>query len=409
MSYVAEAVARAGATPTAVAVRFHEYGIWRPVTWAALIDEAAKLGSGLAAVGVKSGDAVGLLMSNHPSWIAADLAIQGLGAVVVPIDPDVEGAQAVSLLESAGAVCVLCGDQEQFDKVDELQTTGRASSVKMLVVHDTRGVRHLDNLARDDRDRVMTFAQLGDRATGSEWRQAVSALSESGPAVRFGGSVWSHLAVAQESQRVASALGLSKKDRLLALASFANPVERALSLGAMVSQGVEVALGEGGPISQQELAAVQPSVFHAAPGFLDRTGTMIGSRVGAAKGLRKWALSSGWKPRPPRTGVAKPAPVTPFRVIMLAALLLSVIFIFVSISMNDIVRLLIVVGILLLGLVVSVVTGAAVVTPLRRQLGMTRVRAVIGTAGDSGSHLLGALGVPLLSPDALLSSQVSAS
>jgi long-chain acyl-CoA synthetase len=404
MSAVAAAVARAASHPNASALRHHEFGIWKPTTWAQLVDGAAKLGSGLSAVGIGAGDPVGLLMANHPEWVAADLALQGLGAIVVPIDPSAEADKVVATLEAAQAVAVLCGDQEQFDKVDEMQALGRAGRVRLIAINDTRGVRSLDNLARDNVDRVLTFSQIRDRASGSGWTQSVSALTDSTPAVWTPSGTLSHADLQANADTVAKSLALTSRDRLLAQASFADPLERALSLSAMTLIGSELAIGEGGPLAQQELAAVQPSVLHAAPGYLDKTAAVLNGRISKAKGIRRWALGTGWRPKAPASSIAKPLGLSPLRLIMLGAFLLSVLWIFLSIDMHDVVRLLVVLAIFVLAFVASVLTGSAVVTPLRRQFGLSRARAVVGRTNDDGSSMLGALGVPLLHPDTLLQS-----
>jgi long-subunit acyl-CoA synthetase (AMP-forming) len=365
-----------------VAVRHHQFGVWTPVTWAELGVESAALAGGLVSVGVKPGDVVGLAMANHPTWISADMAIQSIGAICLPIDPDLDAETTTQLLEAGKAIGVLCGDQEQFDKVDELQVTGRAGAIRFFAVSDTRGIRSLDNMARGDIDRVMTFAQLKDRSTGSP------AVSVSGPstAVIAYGQPLTHQQILSSGEAAVDQLQLGPKDRLLAQTSFADPVERSLSLMGLLLRGVTLAIGEGGPLTQAELAAVQPSVLHAAPGFLDRTAGQLQSRMGTAKGFRKFALKTGWRPSAP-SSIAKRQLVSPLRLFGFAALVSLVVWTVVSADMTDPKRIFGMFVILLSFGLGAILHGAAVVGPLRRQLGMQRVRAVIGQSGSSQSGL----------------------
>lgn len=55
-------------------------------TYAQIAGEVAKIGLFLQQSGVRPGDAVGILMENHPRWGIAFLAVQSAGAVVVPFD-----------------------------------------------------------------------------------------------------------------------------------------------------------------------------------------------------------------------------------------------------------------------------------------------------------------------------------
>lgn len=385
---------RAIAHGSVVALRFHELGVWRPVTWTALLNEAAEIGAGLTALGVSKGQAVGLLMANHPSWIAAFIGIQGIGAVVAPVDPFLAQPESVEQLEQSQVVAVLCGDQEQFDKVDEGQQGGALKSVRFLVVNDTRGIRSLDASGRSDADRNLTFAQLRSRGNSSSWASSVASVAATDNAVVKGGVQQSHQSVLEEARAISSALNIGAKDRLLCQASLASGVERALSLVGSIETGAVVAIGEGGPLAQAELAAVQPTLLHPIRGFLDHVSAGVDAKIEKATGLRKWALRSGYKRAEPQGSMRMPK-LAPLRLIGLAALLASVIWLFVSSSLADPMRIGVILLILLAAGLVAILTGAAVIDPLRRQLGLARVRAVVDSE-HGGATMLGALRVPLI-------------
>jgi long-chain acyl-CoA synthetase len=55
-----------------------------------LLDRVERLAHGLAARGIGPGDAIALLLPNGPAFVTAFFAITGLGAVVVPLDPQLE-------------------------------------------------------------------------------------------------------------------------------------------------------------------------------------------------------------------------------------------------------------------------------------------------------------------------------
>lgn len=67
--------------------------------------------------GVKKGDRVAIIAWNSPEWTWADLAIQSLGAVTVPIYPHSTAEQAAYVIKDAGAKLVLSNEQEQLDKL----------------------------------------------------------------------------------------------------------------------------------------------------------------------------------------------------------------------------------------------------------------------------------------------------
>jgi long-chain acyl-CoA synthetase len=65
----------------------------RPTTYAALRDQVAHVRGGLVARGVQPGDRVGLLCSNGRYFVDTYLAVLGIGAVAVPLNPTSPGPE----------------------------------------------------------------------------------------------------------------------------------------------------------------------------------------------------------------------------------------------------------------------------------------------------------------------------
>lgn len=398
MSAVSLFTSRIAASPKRIAVRHHELGIWSPFTWAELGLQAARLADGLAMLGVKRGDTVALVMANHPSWIAADVAIQSIGAVCLAIDPDSSAETVCAEIETAGAVIALCGDQEQFDKVDEQQQQGRAGSVRMRVVSDTRGMR-LHGALRADAETTMSFADLQAKSTAASWTADHAGTEPSPDTVAFisKDTAFTHGDVLAFAAAAHDRLGLGHSDRLLAAASFADPVERSFSLTGLLQHGFTLAIGEGGPLARDERTAVQPTLFNAPDGLLDRVATELAAKIEKSRGLNRLALSRGWRPRVPGS-VARPARKSVLQLLGLACLASVVLWLWLTSAWTDQRRIFGAIGIALVFGLLTIAHGAAVTAPLRRQLGLKRVRAVVGRSSGIGAQMLGALGVPLVDP-----------
>ena len=80
---------------------------------------AARAG-GLAKLGVRAGDRVGLYAANSPEWILAYLAGQRLGAVMVPFNPAYRSAEVEHILTDADPILVLA-DAERRALVEPLR------------------------------------------------------------------------------------------------------------------------------------------------------------------------------------------------------------------------------------------------------------------------------------------------
>jgi long-chain acyl-CoA synthetase len=111
------------------------------LTYAELLERVEDVAAGLADRGVGASDAVGLLLPNSTDFVAGFLAITGLGAVAVPLNP-------------------------QF-KLDELDFSIRDSGVR-AVIGDEAGVAVAERIARrrDDRLLIATGGELAAQHAG---------------------------------------------------------------------------------------------------------------------------------------------------------------------------------------------------------------------------------------------------
>ncbi len=91
-----------------------------PLTYREFYDRIIALAAHLAAEGVKKGDHVALLGENSPNWGTAYLAVVRLGAVAVPILPDLPEADVHHILNEM-AVPVLFVTSRQLEKIYELK------------------------------------------------------------------------------------------------------------------------------------------------------------------------------------------------------------------------------------------------------------------------------------------------
>jgi long-chain acyl-CoA synthetase len=57
---------------------------WGTITWAEAADQVLRVAAGLAGLGIKPGDRVGIVSENRPQWLIADHAIMAAGAISVP-------------------------------------------------------------------------------------------------------------------------------------------------------------------------------------------------------------------------------------------------------------------------------------------------------------------------------------
>src|SRR5437868_4659785 len=111
--------------PRNVVIHFKD----KKVTFAELEARSARARGALAALGVKHGDRVALVMSDCPEMMVAMLAVMGLGAIVVPCSTMLKPAEIQYMLEDSAANLVIVTPEH-------LENVKAAKASKIVVAPD---------------------------------------------------------------------------------------------------------------------------------------------------------------------------------------------------------------------------------------------------------------------------------
>ncbi|MCZ6678975.1 MAG: AMP-binding protein, partial [Candidatus Poribacteria bacterium] len=123
-----------------VAIREKDYGLWNIVTWKAYYEQVKSFALGLKSLGFERGEHVAIIGNNEPEWVYAELAVQSLGGVVIGIYQDSTPPEVKYIVEKSDAVYVIAEDQEQVDKLLEIQD--EIPLVRKVVYWDPKGMRN---------------------------------------------------------------------------------------------------------------------------------------------------------------------------------------------------------------------------------------------------------------------------
>ncbi len=144
----------------------------KPLTYNALHDRIIALASMLKRDGVKKGDRIGVLAENSHNWGTVYFAAVRLGAVVVPILPDLsEGDVHHILLEMR--VAILFTTQRQIEKIYELRKSYLTKVITLDDYNCILGVintntfseylaKAMDNMAHEKQARGMQFEDVDE-------------------------------------------------------------------------------------------------------------------------------------------------------------------------------------------------------------------------------------------------------
>lgn len=270
-----------GALP---AYREKEFGIWQSWTWAQTAAEVRSLALGLMALGIEKGDHVAIIGRNRPALYWSMVAAQMCGAVPVPLYQDAVAEEMAYVLDHCGARFVICGDQEQVDKVLEVQD--RVRSIEQIAYLDRRGMRKYDHshmnaladIAAEGRAAHHRFdAELDARTAALGWDDTCVMLYTSGTTGRPKGVVLSNRNIIETSRNSAGFDRLTHRDEILAYLPMAWVGDFIFSVGQAYWAGFTVNCPENASTMMTDLREIGPTYFFAPPRVFEGqlTGVMI--------------------------------------------------------------------------------------------------------------------------------------
>ncbi|MEM9318594.1 MAG: AMP-binding protein [Pseudomonadota bacterium] len=288
---LARNVARFGSKP---AYREKEFGIWQSWTWSETASEIDAMALGLIALGLAEGDHVAIIGRNRPALYWSMVAIQKAGAVPVPVYQDSVAEEMAYVLDHCGARFVIAGDQEQVDKVLEVQD--RVTTIEHILYYDARGMRKYDH----ERLHAMADVQAEGRAASErlkpELERRSAALTAdntcvmlytSGTTGKPKGVVLSNRNIIETSRASAEFDQLRASDEVLAYLPMAWVGDFIFSVGQAYWTGFCVNCPERPETMYENLHEIGPSYFFAPPRYFEERITALLIRMEDAGRLKK--------------------------------------------------------------------------------------------------------------------------
>jgi long-subunit acyl-CoA synthetase (AMP-forming) len=114
------------------AMREKDLGIWQSWTWHDVAEEVRAIACGLAEMGFRRGENLAIVGENRPRMYMMMTAAQCLGGVPLPLYQDAVASEMLFVLLDAEVRFVFVEDQEQVDKVLEIQAEVAAARTSAL-------------------------------------------------------------------------------------------------------------------------------------------------------------------------------------------------------------------------------------------------------------------------------------
>ncbi len=281
------------------AYREKEFGIWQSWTWLEASEEIRAIALGLLTLGIERGDHVAIIGRNRPALYWSMVAAQMVGAVPVPLYQDAVAEEMAYVLDHCGARFVFCEDQEQVDKVIEIQE--KVHHIEHVIYVEPRGLRKYDHshlhwirdVQAEGRAAQQRFgAELAARTDELGYDDTCVMLYTSGTTGRPKGVVLSNRNIIESSKNSAEFDKLTADEEVLAYLPMAWVGDFIFSIGQAYWCGFCVNCPESADTVMVDLREIGPTYYFAPPRVFETqlTGVMI--RMEDASRVKKWLFDT---------------------------------------------------------------------------------------------------------------------
>jgi long-chain acyl-CoA synthetase len=278
----------------APAYREKEFGIWQSWSWSQALEEIEALALGMIDLGVAEGDFVAVIGRNRPRLYWAMMSAQMCGAVPVPLYNDAAAEEMAYTLGHCGAKYVIAGDQEQVDKVMDIQ--GGLPQFEEMIYLDARGLRKYDHeklrsyeqvqeTGRAKRDDLI--ADMKARIAKLDYDSTAVMLYTSGTTGNPKGVVLSNRNVIETSRTSSEFDHLRQTDDILAYLPMAWVGDFIFSVGQALWTGYCTNCPESPETMMTDLREIGPTYYFAPPRVFETQLTNVMIRMEDASKLKK--------------------------------------------------------------------------------------------------------------------------
>ncbi len=265
-------------------------GEWIPVSTETFLSQVNALSKGLVALGVLPGEKVAIAASNRVEWNMMDIAIQQVGAIVVPVYPNISSADYKHIFNDSAVRFGFVGSKELYDKIKAIQP--EIPSLEQLFCFDeVEGAEYYGQLFA--KGEGITQNKINELRANVRNEDLATIIYTSGTTGNPKGVMLSHNNILSNVFACEYSIPADEHSKVLSFLPVCHVYERMLHYLYMYL-GSSIHFAESMDTIGENIREVKPEVFTAVPRLIEKVYDRIMAKGDEQKGIKRllffWAV-----------------------------------------------------------------------------------------------------------------------
>ena len=277
-------------TPMTDMLAGKESGTWRTYSTAEVRKTVDELSAGLLALGIGCGDMtaegrdkVAMLCKNRPEWLMVDMAVQQIGAVLVPVYPTINVNELEFVFRDAQVKMVFVNDEDLFHKVISLRDKLPALKEIFTFEHVANARHWKEVTALSTPEGIQSIQSYRDRI---DYEHLATIIYTSGTTGTPKGVMLSHRNILSNVIACIPCFPPGEYMRALSFLPLNHIFERMVSY-LYLFRGTAIYYAESLETIGENLKEVKPNMFTTVPRLLEKVYDRIMSKGNELTGIKK--------------------------------------------------------------------------------------------------------------------------
>ena len=240
-------------------------------------------GMGPGDMSVESRDKIAVIAKNRPEWVLLDLAVQQIGALLIPVYPTISEIDLEFILKDAGVKMIFVNDSDLYEKIRHIKP--HLPELREIISFEkTDGIRHWKELlVSPEPDQLAQLQSVSDKI---KYEDLVTIIYTSGTTGKPKGVMLSHKNILSNVIDSLPCFPPGNDLKALSFLPLNHIFERMVSF-IYLFKGTSIFFAESMETIGDNLKEIKPDLFTTVPRVLEKVYEKIMNKGEELTGVKK--------------------------------------------------------------------------------------------------------------------------